>query len=291
MSLVTIADMLNKARKEKYCVGAFDASTLEMATTIIEAAEEVNAPVIIMGLLWDMEGDMAEYWVHCVCKMAERATVPVCVHLDHATDMERLKLCVDLGMTSVMYDGSILPLEENIALTKEAADYAHARGVTVEAELGHVGNGLVSGEAKSEEEFENPDDTLTKAEELKYFVEQTNVDCLAVAVGTTHGVYTSTPKLHFDLIEELNAISPVPLVLHGGSGTPDDQIKLAIEKGVCKINIHSDLMNVYFREIEKKIQSSATYALWIKNANEKPLAAVKEIVKEKIELLGSVNKA
>ena len=135
MALVTIKEMLEKARKEKYCVGAFDASTIEMAMKIVEAAEEKRSPVIIMGLQVDLEGDMLDYWLYSLRKMAEKATIPVCIHLDHAKDMDFLKKCVDMGFTSVMYDGSVYPLEENIRLTKEAVDYAHARGVTVEAEL------------------------------------------------------------------------------------------------------------------------------------------------------------
>ena len=229
MALVTIKEMLEKARKEKYCVGAFDASTIEMAMKIVEAAEEKKSPVILMGLTPDLQGDMLDYWLYSLRKIAERASVPVCLHLDHATNMDFLKKCVDNGFTSVMYDASVHPLEENIRLTKEAVEYAHAHGVTVEAELGHVGDGIVSGELKSENDYDNPDDYLTNPDEMKRFIEETGVDCLAVAVGTSHGVYVHTPKLHFDRLDTLNEISTVPMVMHGGSGTPDDQIKLAIE--------------------------------------------------------------
>lgn len=139
MALVSIKEMLNKAREEKYCVGAFDASTIEMAMKIVEASEELNSPVIIMGLKPDLDnGDMLDYWLYSLRKMAEKATVPVCLHLDHARDMDFLKKCVDMGFTSVMFDASECSLEENIRVTKEAVDYAHSKGVTVEAELGHV---------------------------------------------------------------------------------------------------------------------------------------------------------
>ena len=158
MALVTIKEILEKARREKYCVGAFDASTIEMAMKIVEAAEEKKSPVILMGLTPDLQGDMLDYWLYSLRKIAERASVPVCLHLDHAKDMDFLKKCVDSGFTSVMYDASVYPLEENIRLTKEAVDYAHAHGVTVEAELGHVGDGIVSGELKSDEDYDNPDD-------------------------------------------------------------------------------------------------------------------------------------
>ncbi len=292
MSLVNIKDMLEKAREEKYCVGAFDASTIEMAMKIVEAAEEKKSPVIIMGLQQDLgQGDMLDYWLYSLRKMAEKASVPVCLHLDHAKDMEFLKKCVDMGFTSVMYDGSVYPLEENIRLTKEAVEYAHAHGVTVEAELGHVGDGIVSGIIKEDDSYDNPDDYLTNPEEMKRFIEETNVDCLAVAVGTSHGVYVHTPKLHFDRLDILNEVSDVPMVMHGGSGTPDDQIKKAIEKGICKLNIYSEMLSAYYGELKKKLEESGTLAIWVSNANEKPLEALKEVVKEKIDLMGSANKA
>lgn len=244
-----------------------------------------------MGLLMDLEqGDMLDYWLYSLRKMAEKARVPVCIHLDHAKDMDFLKKCVDMGFTSVMYDASVHPIEENIRLTKEAVDYAHAHGVTVEAELGHVGDGIVSGVIKDEKEYDNPNDYLTKQDELKRFVEETNVDCLAVAVGTSHGVYVHTPKLHFERLELLNSISEVPLVMHGGSGTPDDQIIKAVKKGICKLNIYSEMLSAYYGELKKKLEESGTLAIWVSKANEKPLEALKEVVKEKIDLVGSANK-
>ena len=278
MALVTIKEILEKARREKYCVGAFDASTIEMAMKIVEAAEEKKSPVILMGLTPDLQGDMLDYWLYSLRKIAERASVPVCLHLDHAKDMDFLKKCVDSGFTSVMYDASVYPLEENIRLTKEAVDYAHAHGVTVEAELGHVGDGIVSGELKSDEDYDNPDDYLTNPDEMKRFIEETGVDCLAVAVGTSHGVYVHTPKLHFDRLDTLNDISTVPMVMHGGSGTPDDQIKKAVEKGICKLNIYSEMLSAYYGELKKKLEESGTLAIWVSKANERPLEALKQVV-------------
>ena len=291
MALVTIKEMLEKARKEKYCIGAFDASNLEMGQKIIEAAQEKRSPVIIMGLTNDLQGDMLEYWLYGMRKMAERADVPVCLHLDHAKDMDFLKKCVDMGFTSVMFDGSTSPLDENIRLTKEATDYAHAHGVTVEAELGHVGDGMVSGEAKTDGEYDDPDEYLTDPAELQRFIRETGVDCLAVAVGTSHGVYVHTPKLHFERLDILNELSEVPMVMHGGSGTPDEQIKRAVEKGICKLNIYSEMLSAYYGELKKKLDESASLAIWVSKANERPLNALKEVVKEKIDLVGSTGKA
>ena len=292
MALVSIKEMLNKAREEKYCVGAFDASTIEMAMKIVEAAEELNSPVIIMGLKPDLDnGDMLDYWLYSLRKMAQKASVPVCLHLDHARDMEFLKKCVDMGFTSVMFDASECSLEKNIRITKEAVEYAHSKGVTVEAELGHVGDAIVSGELKSDNSYDNPEDYLTNPDELKRFIEETNVDCLAVAVGTSHGVYVHTPKLDFERLDILNKISTVPMVMHGGSGTPDDQIKIAISKGICKLNIYSEMLSAYYSELKKKLDSSGTMAIWVSKANEKPLEALKNVVKEKIKLVGSENRA
>lgn len=235
MALVNIKEMLEKARKEHYAVGAFDASTIEMAMAIVEAAEEEKSPVIVMGLTPDLQQGnekMLTYWTESLKDLAKKASVPVCLHLDHARDMNFLKRCVDAGFTSVMYDASEYPFEENVRLSKEAADYAHKYGATVEAELGHVGDGIVSGVIKEDGNYDNPEDYLTNPEEMKRFIAETGVDCLAVAVGTSHGVYVHEPKLDFERLELLNSISDIPMVVHGGSGTPDDQIKKAISLGV-----------------------------------------------------------
>ena len=242
MALVNIKEMLEKARREHYAVGAFDASTIEMAMAIVEAAEEEKSPVIVMGLTPDLQQGnekMLTYWTESLKDLAKKASVPVCLHLDHARDMNFLKRCVDAGFTSVMYDASEYPFEENVRLSKEAADYAHKYGATVEAELGHVGDGIVSGVIKEDGNYDNPEDYLTNPEEMKRFIAETGVDCLAVAVGTSHGVYDHEPKLDFERLELLNSISDIPMVVHGGSGTPDDQIKKAISLGVTKINIYS----------------------------------------------------
>lgn len=294
MALVNIKEMLEKARREHYAVGAFDASTIESAIAIVEAAEEERSPVIIMGLTPDLEqgnGKMLTYWIESLKDLAQKASVPVCLHLDHAKDMNFLKKCVDAGFTSVMYDASEYPFEENIRLSKEAADYAHAHGATVEAELGHVGDGIVSGIIKEDGVYDNPEDYLTNPEEMKKFIEKTNVDCLAVAVGTSHGVYVHEPKLDFERLELLNTISTVPMVIHGGSGTPDDQIKKAISLGVTKLNIYSEMMAAYFGTMKEELEKAGTMAIWMSNANREPLKALKQVVKEKMHLVGSAGKA
>ena len=294
MALVNIKEMLEKARKEHYAVGAFDASTIEMAMAIVEAAEEEKSPVIVMGLTPDLQQGnekMLTYWTESLKDLAKKASVPVCLHLDHARDMNFLKRCVDAGFTSVMYDASEYPFEENVRLSKEAADYAHKYGATVEAELGHVGDGIVSGVIKEDGNYDNPEDYLTNPEEMKRFIAETGVDCLAVAVGTSHCVYVHEPKLDFERLELLNSISDIPMVVHGGSETPDDQIKKAISLGVTKLNIYSEMMAAYFGTMKEELEKAGTMAIWMSNANREPLKAVKKVVKEKIRLTGSAGKA
>ena len=247
-----------------------------------------------MGLTPDLQQGnekMLTYWTESLKDLAEKASVPVCLHLDHARDMDFLKRCVDAGFTSVMYDASEYPFEENVRLSKEAADYAHKYGATVEAELGHVGDGIVSGVIKEDGNYDNPEDYLTNPEEMRKFIAETGVDCLAVAVGTSHGVYVHEPKLDFERLELLNSISDIPMVVHGGSGTPDDQIKKAISLGVTKLNIYSEMMAAYFGTMKEELEKAGTMAIWMSNANREPLKAVKKVVKEKIRLAGSAGKA
>lgn len=261
---------------------------------IVEAAEEEKSPVIVMGLTPDLQQGnekMLTYWTESLKDLAKKASVPVCLHLDHARDMNFLKRCVDAGFTSVMYDASEYPFEENVRLSKEAADYAHKYGATVEAELGHVGDGIVSGVIKEDGNYDNPEDYLTNPEEMKRFIAETGVDCLAVAVGTSHGVYVHEPKLDFERLELLNSISDIPMVVHGGSETPDDQIKKAISLGVTKLNIYSEMMAAYFGTMKEELEKAGTMAIWMSNANREPLKAVKKVVKEKIRLTGSAGKA
>jgi len=294
MSLVTITSMLNHARKEKYAVGAFDVSNHDMALAVIEAAEEKKSPVILMGLGVDLAGDRLEYWITGLRKMAERAAVPVCIHLDHAADFNFIKRCVDVGFTSVMFDGSTLPLEENISKTKAVVEYAHKFGVSVEAELGHVGDGIVGNSETGtvrKNGFDKPEDFLTNPQELKYFVDATQVDCIAVAVGTAHGIYVYEPKIDFVRLAELQKAAAVPMVMHGGSGTPDDLIRKSVEHGICKLNIFSEMLAAFYGSMKNELDNAKHLSIWPHTANEKPIKALQEVVRKKMELLGSVGKA
>lgn len=296
MSLVNLGAILKDARKRKYGVCAFDVSNLDMAMAAAEVAEEEKSPVILMGLTPDLQGHRLDYWINGLKAIANNASVPVCIHLDHATDLDFIKLCVDKGFSSVMFDGSTLPFAENMAKSKKVADYAHKFSVSVEAELGHVGNGIVGNsetglDSSWESKPDNPDDFLTNPSEMTDFIKGSGVDALAVAVGTSHGVYVHTPKLHFDRLNELNKLSTVPMVMHGGSGTPDDQIKKAVELGICKINIYSELLNAFYSAMKEELNSTQNMSIWVSTANKKPIAAMKNVIRKKIILLGSNNKA
>ncbi|WP_196591062.1 class II fructose-bisphosphate aldolase [Pectinatus frisingensis] len=294
MSLVSLKEVLNDARKNKYAVGAFDVSNIEMAIAVVEVAEEKKSPVILMGLCLDLQGDRLDYWLYSLRKIAQKASVPVCIHLDHAIDLEFIKKCVNTGFSSVMIDGSMLPLQENIDKTKYVVDYAHKFNVSVEAELGHVGDGIVGNSeigAPSKNTFDNPEDSLTRPDELKHFIDATGVDCVAVAVGTAHGIYVYKPKIHFDRLKMLNEISTVPMVMHGGSGTPDELIKKSVQNGICKLNIFSEMLTAFYGTLKEELNTAKHLAIWPHNANEKPIAALKKVVAAKIDLVGSADKA
>ena len=289
--LVTLNEILPKARNGHYAIPAFDASDYRMAKAIVETAEELNAPVILMGLPGDLTDDQFDHLSKDLVGIAEKARVPVCIHLDHATDFELIKKAISQGYSSVMIDGSSLPLEENIAITKKITDYAHQFNVSVEAELGHVGDGIVGSSESSAKGDSGHDNVYTDENEMKYFIEKTNVDCLAVSFGTSHGVYKVKPELQLDLLAKLNEESAVPLVVHGGSGTPDDQMKEAIARGICKVNIFSEILEAFFSEMKRQLNELDNMSLWPSAAYKRPIEAMKEKVREKFHLCNTVDKA
>ena len=231
--LTTLKEILADARKNAYAVPAFDCVEDVMVRTVLDTCEELRAPVIIMCLA-PRPGtlDMA-YLAGMVRAVADSYSIPVALHLDHTSDLNVVKMAIEHGFTSVMVDGSIDPFEKNVALSRAAVELAHPHGISVEAELGHVGGMDLAESACA-------DSVLTLPEEVTQFVAETDVDALAVSIGTAHGVYRSLPNLSIDRLRELNAVSTVPLVLHGGSGTPDDQIRESVRNGICKINIFAD---------------------------------------------------
>ncbi len=231
--LITLKEILADARKNAYAVPAFDCVEDVMVRTVLETCEELRAPVIIMCLAPQPGSYDMTYLAALVRGVAEAHTIPVTLHLDHTSDLEIVKMAIDHGFTSVMVDGSKDPFEQNVELTRAAVELAHPHGISVEAELGHVGGMDLA-------ETECADSVLTLPDEVTRFVAETDVDALAVSIGTAHGVYRSLPNLSIDRLKELNAVSTVPLVLHGGSGTPDNQIQESVRNGICKINIFAD---------------------------------------------------
>ncbi|TDX41808.1 fructose-bisphosphate aldolase class II [Halanaerobium congolense] len=247
--LTNLNEVLPQARKEGYAVPAFDCIEDFMVRTILDTAEKNNSPVILMSLRHDLEGKGFSYIAGLINKVAPKYHIPIVLHLDHAEDFEFIKKAIDNGFSSVMYDGSKLPFEENIKNTKEVVDYAHAKGVTVEAELGHVGGMNLDGSKEG-------DSQLTKSEDVKTFIEKTGVDALAVSIGTAHGVYESEPKLNIERLKEINEVSSVPLVLHGGSGTPVKQVQKSIKNGITKINIFADLRISMYKGLLKAAEKA-----------------------------------
>ncbi|MGM9814425.1 MAG: ketose-bisphosphate aldolase [Candidatus Enteromonas sp.] len=244
--LVNLNDAMKFAREHHLAIGAFNTPNLECLDAVIEAAEELKLPVIISHAeLHETVAPIASIGPVMVLK-AKMAKVPVVVHLDHGEHLEYLEKAMDLGFTSVMFDGSLLPLEENFALTKKAAEMAHARGVTIEAEIG----ALPSREDGSENKVD-PSSLYTDPDLAKKFVEETGIDALAASFGTAHGIYKIQPKLDFERIEKIASLTSVPLVMHGGSGVSPEDYHHAIDCGISKINYYSYMAREGVRAAKK----------------------------------------
>lgn len=251
MALVNMVDMLRKAQKEHYAVGQFNINNVEWVGAILDEAEALKCPVILgvsEGAMRYMGG-----W-HTVVGMVKgyiedkKISVPVALHLDHGSCFDSCKAAIDAGFTSVMIDASKHPLEENIAITKEVVDYAHPRGVSVEAELGRVGG--QEDDVVAESMYAIPSECVR-------MVKETGIDCIAPALGSVHGPYHGEPHLGFKQMEEIHGLVGIPLVLHGGSGIPDFQLKMAIERGTCKINVNTECQQYWARIVRKVIAENA----------------------------------
>ena len=282
--LVTSKEVLNDARANRYAVPAFDCVEDVMVRAVLETAEAHRAPVFIMCLEPDIEGGGWYYLSGLVKAVAEHHKIPVVLHFDHADRLDSIQKAVDLGFTSVMIDGSQLPFDENVRVTRAAVQIAHPRGVSVEGELGHVGGADLDDTIHAE-------NVLTEPDEVARFVEQTGVDALAVSIGTAHGVYQSLPTLNIARLKELDAVSPVPLVLHGGSGTPPDQIQEAVRHGICKLNVYADNRLAMARGLEKAYRSQQRPDPLPRDVFGPIKDEIAGVVKEKIELLFANNRA
>ena len=277
--LVNLNEVLKKAQKEKYAVGLFNTTDTDMLQAVIEAAEESNSPVILGTAEVLLPYGELKLIAPSVIAAAKRAKVPVVVHYDHGLTFDRCIEALKLGFSSIMFDGSAKPYEQNIAETSEMVKIAHAFGATVEGEIGHVG------EAAKEDNLLT--DMYTTPEEAKAYLEATGVDALAVAIGSAHGVYKKKPMLNIERLKEISGAVKVPLVLHGGSGLSDDDFKNTIRNGIAKVNIFTDLCLAGERAMKDGEEKKLGY---LETRNLK-VEYIKEAVKHKMALFGSVNKA
>ena len=275
--LVNLNEVLKPAQKEHYGVGLFNAVNMEMTNAIMEAAEALRAPVI-MGTAEILLGaaDLAEV-AAMVKARAERSDVPVVLHYDHGLTFEKCLEAIQLGFTSIMYDCSTASYEDNVRDVAEMVKIAHACGVTVEGELGHVGDN--EGEGK----LTRPSDYYTDPAMAADFVERTKVDALAIAVGNAHGDYKFPPKLDFGRISEIAAAVDVPLVLHGGSGLSDEDFREAIRRGIAKVNIFTDISKAQVRGMQKGIAAGVNNAF---DLTPYEVEAIREVAEEKMRLFG-----
>ena len=284
--LVNMNQVLLPAKKGKYAVGLFNAVNLELARGIIAAAESAQSPVI-MGTAEVLfpYGPLEEVSYYLI-PMAKKASVPVVIHLDHGLNKETCLKALELGFSSIMYDCSIDSYDENVKKVKEMADIAHSYGATIEGELGHVGDN--EGSAEGSSELTDPSQFYTDPKMAKDFVEKTGVDALAIAVGTAHGAYKLPPKLDFQRIRTIAETVDVPLVLHGGSGLTDSDFRRAIQEGISKVNIFTDI-NVAAVEAEfKKFEYMSKGIIDLIPA---AVEAVKQETLKKMKLFSSVGKA
>ena len=284
--LVNMNEVLKPAQKGKYAVGLFNAVNLELARGIIAAAEQSRSPVI-MGtaevLLPYGPLDEVSYYL---IPMAKKANVPVVVHLDHGLNKETCIKALELGFTSIMYDCSTDPYEVNVEKVKEMAEIAHAYGATIEGELGHVGDN--EGSAEGSSHLEDPSKYFTDPKLAKDFVEKTKVDALAIAVGNAHGAYKLPPKLDFPRIEKIRKTIDVPLVLHGGSGLTDNDFKKAIESGISKVNIFTD---INIAAVKAEFRQFSSMDKGIIDLIPAAVEAIKQEVLKKLVLFDSAGKA
>ncbi len=309
MGLVTTKEMFEKSMKEHFAIGAFNVNNMEIIQAIVDAAKEENSPVILQASSGAIKYARINYLMKMVEAATEETNVPIAMHLDHGPDFETCKMCIDAGFTSVMIDGSKYDFEENVALTKKVVDYAHSKGVVVEAELGKLAG------IEDDVNVAEGDAMYTDPDQAKEFVDRTGCDSLAIAIGTSHGAYKfkGEAKLRFDILEKVKEKLPnTPIVLHGAStvipelvetcnkyggnipgakGVPDEMLNEASKRGVSKINVDTDIRLAMTSEIRKVFAESPEAfdpRKYLTPAREK----IKETVQHKMrDVFGSSNKA
>ena len=273
--LVNLQTILKDANEKGYAVPAFNVYNMETVMGVIKAAEEQHSPVILQFYSRLASTGFADYLAPVILRAAEKASVPVCMHLDHGAGYEPAAIALKNGATGIMVDFSGLPLEENIQKTAKAVELLKVMDIGVEGEIGHIGKAADG----------VPTDYTTVAE-AKAYVDGTGVSALAIAVGTAHGRYKQAPVLAIDRIKEIKDEVQIPLVLHGGSGVPDDQIKLAVKAGICKINFGTDLCYSFLDKVFETDRNKIAIDLFMYE----PIDAVKDFAVSKIQLLGANNR-
>ncbi|MCD8147714.1 MAG: tagatose-bisphosphate aldolase subunit GatY [Clostridiales bacterium] len=281
--LTTSKELLLDAQKKGYAVGAFNVENMEMVQAVVAAAEELRAPVILQTTPSTLRYAGPEFYLANAKAAAERAIVPVVMHLDHGNSFDLAMRAYRAGYTSIMIDGSHQSLEENIRLSKSVVDACHPSGIPVEAELGKVGgkeDDLNGGEG-------NP---YTDPAEAAAFVEATGIDSLAVAIGTAHGIYKGVPKIDVERLSQIRQIVSIPLVLHGTSGVPDETVRECIRRGICKVNYATDLRIAFSKGVCSVIFNDQQ-VFDPKKYNAKGREEVKQYVMQKMQVCGCAGKA
>ena len=282
MSFVTSEKMLLDAQKGGYAVGAFNVENMEMVMAVIAAAEELRAPLMLQTTPSTVKYAGLDLYLANVKTAAERASVPVCMHLDHGDSFELAMRALRVGYSSIMIDGSHSVFEENIAVTKAVADACRPSGIPVEAELGKVGG--------KEDDLDGGNGGYTDPMEAKEFAERTGIGSLAVAIGTAHGVYKGEPKLDLDRLAEIRKVVSIPLVLHGASGLSEEAVKESIKRGICKVNFATELRIAYTDGVKEFLAANPD-AFDPKKYGKVAMEHVKEIVKLRMRMCGCDGKA
>jgi tagatose 1,6-diphosphate aldolase GatY/KbaY len=281
MPLATSEEMLLNAQRDHYAVGAFNVENMEMMMAVIEAAEEMQSPVILQTTPSTVSYAGLNLYYANVKAMAETASVPVALHLDHGSSYELAIKALREGYTSIMIDGSHYSLEKNIALSKRVVDACRLQQIPVEAELGRVGG--------KEDDLEGGTGGLTSPEEAAYFVEKTGINFLAVSIGTAHGVYQGEPNIRVDLLKEIRKTVSIPLVLHGTSGVPDDIVRKCISEGICKVNYATDLRIAYTKGVRQIIDGD-DFVIDPKLYGKRGIELVKRYVIDRISVCRSIGR-
>ncbi|RHM99067.1 ketose-bisphosphate aldolase [Dielma fastidiosa] len=282
--LLNLKGILSVAKENHFAIGAFNTSDLALVRAVVEQAEASNTPAILQFAPGEFKY-ATPYFFRYVTERLKASKVPFALHLDHGKSIEECAAAIQAGFTSVMFDGSLLPLAENINQTRQIVEFAHRFNVSVEAEIGTIGSMSNSDEGGVE------NITYTKAEEVVDFVEATGCDALAIAIGTAHGIYPKgfRPKLQLELLTEINKVATVPLVLHGGSDNPDDEIAKACQIGIQKVNISSDIKQVFFKKVNEIYTETGNFMP--PQVFNPSILEVRKTVQEKMELFGSSGKA